>query len=214
MQFLVASSPQPPIDPTVYNVATIGQPVRIDPARAYDTASCELLQNVYQTLIWWTDKHPIAFTSGVGYNLTLSDYPELDQYGPVLCTEVPTEANGRLIVNSSGSYWRFTINTNALFQPWVDQRGNTQPARNITAADVVYSFRRQVVYDSIHSPVWMWMTPAFGYASWRSIRWSLRHVQQQDVQKPSRRSSGRRFDNQLVLQHRQRRLLLLPASLG
>jgi len=116
----VGSSPQPPIDPTVYNVATIGQPVRIDPARAYDTASGELLQNVYQTLIWWTDKKPVTFTPGFGYNLTLADYADLDQYGPVLATEVPTLGNGRIVVNASGSYWRFTINTNAQFQPWVD----------------------------------------------------------------------------------------------
>jgi peptide/nickel transport system substrate-binding protein len=158
----VGSSPQPPIDPTVYNVATIGQPVRIDPARAYDTASGELLQNVYQTLIWWNDKKPVTFTPGVGYNLTIADYADLEQYGPVLATEVPTLINGRIVVNASGSYWRFTVNTNAQFQPWVDHLGNTVPARNITAADVVYSFRRQVVFDSPYSPEWMYATPAFG----------------------------------------------------
>jgi len=163
-----AFSTQPPIDTSTYYVGTIGQPVRLDPARAYDTASGELLQNIYQTLIWWTDKHPVTFTPGVGYNLTTADYADLDQYGPVLATEVPTVGNGRIVVNASGSYWRFTINTNAQFSPWIDHLGVTQPARNITAADVVYSFRRQVVYDSIYSPDWMWMSPAFGYASWRS----------------------------------------------
>jgi peptide/nickel transport system substrate-binding protein len=130
--------------------------------------SDELIQNVYQTLISCSDKRPIVFTPGVGYNLSVADYSDLTQYEPVLATEVPTVENGRLIVNSSGSYWRFTINTNAQFQPWVDHLGVTQPARNVTAADVVYSFRRQVVYDSIYSPDWMWMTPAFGYQSWRS----------------------------------------------
>jgi peptide/nickel transport system substrate-binding protein len=127
------------------------------------------LQNIYQTLIWWTDKKPVTFTPGVGYNLTIADYADLDQYGPVLATEVPTVGNGRIVVNASGSYWRFTINTNAQFQPWVDHLGNTVPARNITAADVVYSFRRQVVYDSIYSPDWMWMKLAFGYSSWRDV---------------------------------------------
>jgi peptide/nickel transport system substrate-binding protein len=163
-----AFSTQPPIDLNTYYVGTIGQPVRLDPARAYDTASGELLQNIYQTLIWWTDKNPVTFTPGVGYNLTTADYADLDQYGPVLATVVPTVGNGRIVVNASGSYWRFTINTNAQFAPWIDHLGVTQPARNITAADVVYSFRRQVVYDSIYSPDWMWMSPAFGYASWRS----------------------------------------------
>jgi peptide/nickel transport system substrate-binding protein len=166
----VASSLQPPIDPTVYNVGTIGQPVRLDPARAYDTTSGQLLQNIYQTLIWWSDKKPVTFTPGVGYNLTLADYADLDQYGPVLCTEVPTRDNGRITDTvEGGTLWRFTINTAATFQPWVDHLGVVHPKRAITAADVVYSFRRQVVYDSIYSPVWMWMTPAFGYASWRSV---------------------------------------------
>jgi peptide/nickel transport system substrate-binding protein len=160
---------QPPVDMSTYYVGTIGQPSRIDPARAYDTASGELLQNIYQTLIWWNDTHPVTFTPGVGYNLTLADYADLDAYGPVLCTEVPTVGNGRLVINASRSIWRFTINTNAQYQPWTAANGSIVPARNITAADVVYSFRRQVVYDSIYSPAWMWMTPAFGYASWRSM---------------------------------------------
>jgi peptide/nickel transport system substrate-binding protein len=166
----VGSSSQPPIDPTVYSVGTIGQPVRLDPARAYDTASGELLQNIYQTLIWWNDKKPVTFTPGVGYNLTLADYANLEQYGPVLCTEVPTRDNGRITdIIEGGTLWRFTINTAAKFQPWTDHLGVLHPARAITAADVVYSFRRQVVYGSIYSPVWMWMTPAFGVASWRSV---------------------------------------------
>jgi peptide/nickel transport system substrate-binding protein len=165
----VALSPQPPIDPTVYKVATIGQPVRIDPARAYDTTSGELLQNIYQTLIWWTSKKPVTFTPGVGYNLTIADYANLDQYGPVLCTEVPTRGNGRITdTGEGGALWRFTINTSAMFQSWTDSAGFVQPARAITADDVVYSFRRQLVYDSIYSPVWMWMTPAFNFSSWRS----------------------------------------------
>jgi outer membrane protein assembly factor BamB/ABC-type transport system substrate-binding protein len=165
-----AFSMQPPVDTTTYYIGTIGQPSRLDPARAYDTASGELLQNIYQTLIWWNDKHPITFTPGVGYNLQLADYADLDSYEPVLCTEVPTRGNGRITDTAEGgTLWRFTINTAATFQPWTDHLGVVQPARAITAGDVVYSFRRQVVYDSIYSPVWMWMTPAFGCASWRSV---------------------------------------------
>jgi peptide/nickel transport system substrate-binding protein len=160
-----AFSMQPPIDMSTYYVGTIGQPTRLDPARAYDTASGELLQNIYQTLIWWNDTHPITFTPGVGYNLQLADYADLDSYEPVLSTVLPTITP----TVEGGTLWKFTINTNAQFAPWINAAGATQPARNITAADVVYSFRRQVVYDSIYSPDWMWMTPAFGYASWRSM---------------------------------------------
>jgi len=165
-----ALSIQPPVATTTYYIGTIGQPVRLDPARAYDTASGELLQNIYQTLIWWNDKHPVTFTPGVGYDLQLADYANLDQYAPALCTEVPTWANGRIVVYPNGSaLWRFTINTAAMFQPWTDHLGVVHPARAITAADVVYSFRRQVVYDSPYGPAWMWMEPAFGCASWRSV---------------------------------------------
>lgn len=157
---------QPPFDPYTYYIGSTGQPSRLDPARAYDAASGELLQNVYQTLIWFSDKHPITFTPTVGYNLTAADYADLTRFGPVLCTEVPTQANGRIIINNTGSYWKFTINTNAIFQPWVNRSGGTEPSRNITADDIVYSFRRQVVYDSPYGPTQMWMTPAFGFGSW------------------------------------------------
>jgi peptide/nickel transport system substrate-binding protein len=163
-----AFSTQPPIVTSTYYVGTIGQPVRLDPARAYDTASGELLQNIYQTLIWWNDKHPITFTPGVGHDLVLADYSDLDSYGPVLATENPTRGNGRITDTvEGGTLWRFTINTTAMFQPWTDHLGVVHPARALTALDVVYSFRRQVVYDSLYSPDWMWMTPAFGFASWR-----------------------------------------------
>jgi hypothetical protein len=165
----LAKSTQPPIDISTYYLEGNEQPTRLDPARAYDQASGELLQNVYQTLIWWTDKHSIIFTPGVGYNLTIADYADLDQYGPVLATEVPTVANGRIVFNASGSYWRFTINTDAQFQSWMDHLGVVQPARNITAADVVYSFRRQVIYESPYGPTSMWMSSAFGVPSWRDV---------------------------------------------
>jgi peptide/nickel transport system substrate-binding protein len=163
-------SAQPPVDTSTYYVGTIGQPVRLDPARAYDTASGELLQNIYQTLIWWDDKNPVTFTAGVGHELVLADYADLDSYVGVLATANPTRVNGRITDTvEGGTLWRFTINTAATFQPWTDHLGVVHDARPITAADVVYSFRRQVVYDSIYSPAWMWMTPAFGCASWRSV---------------------------------------------
>jgi peptide/nickel transport system substrate-binding protein len=161
-------SAQPPVDSSTYYVATTSQPSRLDPARANDQMSGELLQNVYQTLIWWSDKHPIAFTPGVGYNLTVADYADPDTYVPVLATEVPTVGNGRIITNASGSYWRFTIHTNGLFDTWEAANGSMIFYHNITAADVVYSFRRQVIYDSIYGPTWMWMTRAFGFESWSS----------------------------------------------
>ncbi len=150
------SSTQPPIDPTIYNVATIGQPSRLDPARAYDTASGELIQNVAQTLIWWNDTHPITFTLGVGHNLTLSEYADLYSYTPVLATALPT-----IVLNASGEYYTFTIRTSAAFQPWTAANGSIIPSRNLKASDVIYSFQRQMVYDSYYAPTWMWFKSVF-----------------------------------------------------
>jgi len=156
-----AFSAQPPLSATTYYVGSIGQPSRMDSARAYDTASGELLQNIYQTLIWWSNKPVVNFTAGVGHNLTISEYADLSSYTPVLATSVPANGSG-IVYNSSGSYWTFTINTNAVFQPWINGSGALQPSRNLTAADVVYSFQRQMVYDSPYAPTWMWFASAFG----------------------------------------------------
>jgi len=47
-------------DPTTYVVAGIGEPETLDPALAYETAGGEIIQNVYETLVFYdgeaTDK--------------------------------------------------------------------------------------------------------------------------------------------------------------
>ena len=156
-----AFSAQPPIDKSIYYVGAVGQPSRLDPARAYDTASGELIQNVYEPLIWYGDKHPITFTPGVGHNLTAAERSDLSVYVPIIATQVPTEANGGIINNASGGYWTFTINTNAQFPSWIAANGTVIAAHNVTVADVVYSFQRQLVYDSDASPDWLWIGTAF-----------------------------------------------------
>ena len=49
-----------PKNPTVYTNVSYGDPETLDPARAYDTASGEVIQNVYETLVFYdggaTDK--------------------------------------------------------------------------------------------------------------------------------------------------------------
>lgn len=109
---LPAFSVQPPLDTSTYYIGTIGQPVRLDPARAYDTASGELIQNVYQTLIWYADNHPITFIPGTGYNLTLADYADLTKFKGVLSTFCPNITNGGIVPDGTGgSYWTFTVNS-------------------------------------------------------------------------------------------------------
>jgi len=149
---------------STYYVGTIGQPARLDPARAYDTASGDIIQNVYQPLIWYGDKHPINFTAGVGYNLQTSDISDLTKYTAVIATQVPNDTNGGIIRNYTGvgdSLWTFTLNPNAQFPSWTAANGTVMPAHNVTVDDVVYSFQRQMVYDSSASPDWMWIGTAF-----------------------------------------------------
>ena len=42
------------------------------------------------------------------------------------------------------------------------------PAHNVTVDDIVYSFQRQMVYDSWNAPSWMWFSTAFdpGWSTW------------------------------------------------
>ncbi len=58
-----------------YVVATIGSPDTLDPAIDYETAGQEVIQNVYETLVWY-------------------DGSSASQLRPMLATEVPTQDNG------------------------------------------------------------------------------------------------------------------------
>jgi peptide/nickel transport system substrate-binding protein len=57
--------------PYEFTVGTIGEPETVDPAKSYDTASSELIWNVYETLIFF-------------------DGENMDSFIPVLATEMPT----------------------------------------------------------------------------------------------------------------------------
>jgi peptide/nickel transport system substrate-binding protein len=163
----LVASVQPLIDTSTYYVGTIGQPARLDPGRAYDTASGELIQNVYQPLIWFGDKHPLTLASGADYNLTAADHSDLSVFVPVIATALPTIApNG---VTPTGQLWTFTLNTSAMFQTWIGPDGSVQPKRAVTVDDVIYSFQIQMVVDSTYAPVWMWETAAFNIMTFDQI---------------------------------------------
>jgi peptide/nickel transport system substrate-binding protein len=162
-----AFSAQPPIDTSTYYVGTIGQPARLDPGRAYDTASGEIIQNVYQPLIWFSSKNVLPNPSGIGYPMTQADHADLSYpsgYAPIIAAALPTISPSGI---GSGQLWNFTINTNAQFQTWTGPDGviNGQPKRNVTTDDVVYSFQVQMVMDSPSAPVWMLETAAFNIGS-------------------------------------------------
>ena len=48
-------------DDTTFTYATIGDALTLDPAWAYDTASGEIIQNVYETLIFYDGEQPAKF---------------------------------------------------------------------------------------------------------------------------------------------------------
>jgi len=67
---------KPPIkNPDTMIVATIGEPETLDPAWAYDTASGEVIFNIYDTLIFFDREH-------------------LDKFVPMIAEEVPSVENG------------------------------------------------------------------------------------------------------------------------
>jgi len=120
------------------------EPIDLDPAWAYDTASAELLMNVYETLLW--------------FNRT-----NVDSFVPVLATEW----KGELIdeISPEGYHWicrwYFKIREGPTFQvdPVNDIPGEGDP---VTPADVEYSFERTMITDCATGPAWMIFEPLTG----------------------------------------------------
>jgi len=137
-------------------IDTIGDPETMDPAWAYDTASAEVIANVYETLISmdvdWSGKGPI----GAGVT---------DVFLPTLAEPIGTatanERLGLIIERPStqsnplgGLYdqtWYFKVRTS----PAVTFH-NGQP---LTPADIEYSIEREMVQDRDGGPQWMLFEP-------------------------------------------------------
>jgi len=68
-------------NPETIIIETIGQPETLDPAIAYDQASGEIIEVVYETLLTYDGDRP-------------------DRFIPVLITEIPTVANGGITNNN------------------------------------------------------------------------------------------------------------------
>ncbi|MFA5311835.1 MAG: ABC transporter substrate-binding protein [Methanomassiliicoccales archaeon] len=82
-------------DPTTFTTGEIdGNPEYFDPAIDYETAGGEVLQNVYETLIWYNGTSP-------------------DSFVPQLCTEVPTFENG--LITADGLHYTFNLRSNVKF---------------------------------------------------------------------------------------------------
>jgi peptide/nickel transport system substrate-binding protein len=81
-------------NPNTFIEATIGEPLWLDPAFDYETAGGEILQSVYETLIWY-------------------DGSSAADFKPVLATAVPTVANG--LISADGLNYTFNLRTGVTF---------------------------------------------------------------------------------------------------
>ncbi len=90
--------------PDTFVLATVGQPQCIDPAVDYESAGGEILNNVYETLVW--------------YNANSSS-----ELKPMLATEVPTVENGG--ISEDKLNYTFHIRQNCQVPRWRpdDRRG-------------------------------------------------------------------------------------------
>lgn len=66
------SSPTSPIDAHTFVLATNGEANTLDPALAYDTASGEIIQNVYETLVFYDGVNTNAFVPQLANSYELS----------------------------------------------------------------------------------------------------------------------------------------------
>jgi peptide/nickel transport system substrate-binding protein len=152
-------SAQPPIDTSYYYIGTISQPRNVDPVRCYDTASGELIMNVYDSLIFFNQSGQYApYLPPETSKVNDSNLAALADFKPVLATTLPDV----VAVQGSGSNWTFTIDTTKTFADWTDSASVVHSGQTLTAADVVYNFQRMLVQDCSGGPQWLFLTPYIG----------------------------------------------------
>lgn len=103
---VVTATPPPPKtyefkskDPTTYTELVTGDPQTLDPAYDYESAGLTVLQNVYDTLIWYKKDSPTEFV-------------------PMLATEVPSLKNGG--ISKDGLTFTFKIRKGVKFHDGSD----------------------------------------------------------------------------------------------
>ncbi len=134
----------PPTDLSHLIEDSIAEPIDLDPAWAYDTASRELIMNVYETLLWWNRTN-------------------MDTFIPVLATEWAGEIIDEISPEGLTwvSRWYFRLDTTPHYFHYAY---DTYPGEGVqvTTADVEYSFERILITDASTGPAWMFCEPLFG----------------------------------------------------
>jgi len=137
----IAAGPPTINRPMELYAATIesGNPRSVDPAKAYDTASAEMIAQVYDCLLQFDAEHTetyvpsVALTTGTLLNITGTSSPE-------------------------GMPWYYKY----VFQ--IRTGINFSDGTPLTPADVAYSFEREMVLDIVGGPQWMLYEPLLNNA--------------------------------------------------
>lgn len=125
-------------DPETFVFVSMGQPDSLDPAYCYDTASGEVIHQIYDNLL--------GLKNG-----------SVDDFFPMLATEVPTVENG--LMSADGTTIKFPIRKGVKFHS-----GHT-----LTPEDVEYTFERAMLADPAGGPIWMFLDPLLGVMSLREV---------------------------------------------
>jgi len=121
-------------NPNIFVQADIGDVDTLDPVHAYDTASGQVIFNVYENLIAY-------------------DGPTVGKFVPLLAEEVPSVENGLVeLTPEGGMRITFPIRRGVKFH-------NGDP---LTPEDVAYSFRRIMIHSHPDSPAWILLEELLG----------------------------------------------------
>lgn len=125
-------------NPDVFVYATIGDPDSLDPAWSYDTASHNIISNVYEYLLAYK-----------GSGMAVKDLM------PMLSEKVPSRANG--LVSADGKTYRFPIRKGVKFHG----------GGALTPEDARYSILRFLLTDRDGGPSSLLLEPVLGVNSTR-----------------------------------------------
>jgi peptide/nickel transport system substrate-binding protein len=112
--------------PWTFTTVTFGEPDSLDPAINAENSGGEILQNVYETLVWYQPGSE---------NVTV--------LAPRLAVLVPSEANGG--VSPDGRNYTFTLRSDVRFHS----------GAVVTPDDVVYSIQRVLAVHDPNGPSWI-----------------------------------------------------------
>ncbi|PIR18481.1 MAG: peptide ABC transporter substrate-binding protein [Elusimicrobia bacterium CG11_big_fil_rev_8_21_14_0_20_64_6] len=125
-------------NPDMFMYATIGDPDSLDPAWSYDTASHNIISNVYEYLLAYK-----------GSGLSIKDLM------PMISSKVPSRANR--LVSADGLTYRFPIRTGVKFHD----------GTILTPEDARYSILRFLLVDRDGGPSSLLLEPILGVNSTR-----------------------------------------------